>query len=140
MAQPSSSSSSSRRSRRKKPDRVRRPRRRDLPPARSCFQRVTVGLRGPGRRSPLPIMATLSPDSPELDVTVRVGCSLVYEATGTAMLLLNLRPRPNRNHSVVFEALALGNDLPAEEFSDSHGNQVCRVRLTSGKNLFRSEE
>lgn len=84
-------------------------------------------------------MPTLSPDSPELDVTVRVGCSLVYEATGTAMLLLNLRPRPNRNHSVVFEALALGNDLPAEEFTDSHGNQVCRVRLASGRNLFRHD-
>jgi transglutaminase-like putative cysteine protease len=55
------------------------------------------------------------------------------------MLLLNLRPRPNRNHSVVFEALALGNDLPAEEFTDSHGNQVCRVRLESGRNLFRHD-
>jgi transglutaminase-like putative cysteine protease len=84
-------------------------------------------------------MVTLRTDSPRFDVTVRVGCSLAYEATGTAMLLLNLRPRPNRNHVVVFEALALGNDLPAEEFTDTHGNQVCRVRLAPGPNLFRHD-
>jgi nucleoside-diphosphate-sugar epimerase len=50
-------------------------------------------------------MATPSTESPKLDVTVRVGCSLVYEVTGSAMLLLNLRPCLNRNHSIVFEAL-----------------------------------
>ena len=77
--------------------------------------------------------------SPRFDVTLRVGCSLAYEATGPAMLLLNVRPRPNRNHTVVFEALALGNNLPSEEFTDSHGNQVCRVRLQPGLNLFRHD-
>ena len=84
-------------------------------------------------------MATSGADSSKLDVTVRVGCSLVYEATGSAMLLLNLRPCPNRNHAVVFEALALGDGLPAEDFTDSHGNQVCRVRLAPGRNLFRHD-
>ena len=84
-------------------------------------------------------MATSGTDSSDLDVTVRVGCSLVYEATGSAMLLLNLRPCPNRNHAVVFEALALGDGLPAEDFTDSHGNQVCRVRLAPGRNLFRHD-
>ena len=39
--------------------------------------------------------------SPRFDVTVRVGCSLAYEATGTAVLLLNLRPSPDRNHIIV---------------------------------------
>ena len=64
---------------------------------------------------------------PNFDLTVRVGCSLVYEVTGTTSLLLNLKLRPDRNHSVITEALALGNNLPADEFSDSHGNSVCRV-------------
>ena len=41
------------------------------------------------------------------DVTVRVGCSLVYEVTGTASLLLNLKLCPDRNHAVLSEALAL---------------------------------
>jgi transglutaminase-like putative cysteine protease len=84
-------------------------------------------------------MATPSPDRPQFDVTVRVGCSLAYEATGPAMLLLNLRPSPNRNHEVVFEALALGNHLPAEEFADSHGNLVTRVKLAPGTNVFRHD-
>jgi len=76
-----------------------------------------------------------------LDLTVRVGCSLVYEVTGTASLLLNLQPRPDRNHAVIAEALALGlnNDLRHEQFTDSHGNHVTRVRLAPGKNLFRHD-
>lgn len=76
---------------------------------------------------------------PRFDVTVRVGCSLAYEATGPAMLLLNLRPCPDRNHVIVFEALALGDRLPSDEFIDSHGNRVCRVRLAPGRNLFRHD-
>lgn len=76
-----------------------------------------------------------------LDLTVRVGCSLVYEVTGTASLLLNLKPRPDRNHVVLAEALALGlnDDLRAEEFPDSHGNLVTRVVLAPGRNLFRHD-
>jgi len=84
-------------------------------------------------------MATPTTESPLLDVTVRVGCSLVYEVTGSAMLLLNVRPCPNRNHLIVFEALSLGNGLPSEEFTDSHGNRVCRVRLNPGSNYFRHD-
>ncbi len=76
-----------------------------------------------------------------LDLTVRVGCSLVYEVTGTASLLLNLKPRPDRNHFIIAEALALGlNDtLPSEAFVDSHGNNVTRVILAPGRNLFRHD-
>lgn len=84
-------------------------------------------------------MATPNPESPVLDVTVRVGCSLVYEVTGSAMLLLNLQPCRNRNHEIVFEALSLGDNLPAEQFSDSHGNRVSRVRLLPGSNFFRHD-
>lgn len=86
---------------------------------------------------------TIPPSSipPELDLTVRVGCSLVYEVTGSASLLLNLKPRPDRNHVVLAQDLALGlrNDLRSEEFSDSHGNNVCRVALAPGRNLFRHD-
>ena len=84
-------------------------------------------------------MANITTASPKFDVTVRVGCSLAYEATGSAMLLLNLRPCPNRNHAVVFEALTLGNNLPTDQFIDSHGNRVHRVILAPGPNLFRHD-
>ena len=82
-------------------------------------------------------MAPPSTDSPPFDVTVRVGCSLAYEVTGSAMLLLNLRPAADRNHAIVFEAFTAGDNLPVEEFADSHGNRVTRVKLAPGRNLFR---
>jgi transglutaminase-like putative cysteine protease len=85
----------------------------------------------------LPAVNSLT--EPVLDVTVRVGCSLAYEATGPAWLLLDLKPRPDRNHTVVFEALTFGNNLPAEEFTDSHGNHVYRVPLAIGSNYFRHD-
>lgn len=77
--------------------------------------------------------------APEFDLTVRVGCSLAYEVTGTASLLLNLLPRPGRNHAVVFQALTLGNHLPTREFTDSHGNRVRQVRLAPGTNSIRHD-
>lgn len=73
------------------------------------------------------------------DLTVRVGCSLSYEAAGPAVLLLNLQPLPDPGHAVVFQALALGKDLPADRFTDSHGNEVWRVRLEPGLHTFRHD-
>jgi len=84
-----------------------------------------------------PLASAVSPRT--YDLTVRVGCSLTYEATGTAALLLNLRPQPNRDHAVVFEALSLGHDLRPEKFTDSHGNTVCRVALTPGTHCVRHD-
>lgn len=77
--------------------------------------------------------------APKFDITVRVGCSLAYEANGPASLLLNLQPRLDRNHKVLFEALSLGQDLPSTQFTDSHGNRVSRVTLNLGTNVFRHD-
>ena len=84
-------------------------------------------------------MGSIGISRPKFDLTVRVGCSLAYEVTGTASLLLNVKPRPNRDHAVIFEALTLGNNLRAEEFTDSHGNAVWRVKLAPGTNSFRHD-
>ncbi len=84
-------------------------------------------------------MTALAPVPPPLDITVRVGCSLTYQVTGTASLLLNLQPRPDRRHAVIFEALTLGNALPARAFKDTHGNVVWRVALAPGTNCFRHD-
>jgi transglutaminase-like putative cysteine protease len=83
--------------------------------------------------SPLPLAA------PRFDLTVRVGCSLVYEVTGTASLLLNVQPRPNRDHRMVFEALSIGHDLRIDRFTDAHGNAVRRVHLARGTNSIRHD-
>lgn len=73
------------------------------------------------------------------DITVRVGCSLVYEVSGSASILLNLYLAPDERRSVLSETLALGDNLPSEEFNDSHGNRVCRVSLEPGANCIRHD-
>lgn len=78
-------------------------------------------------------------DQPNFDITVRVGCSLAYEVTGSASLLLNLKLASDPRRLVRFEALSMGNNLPFDEFTDSHGNRVCRVRLEPGTNCVRHD-
>lgn len=73
------------------------------------------------------------------DITIRVGCSLVYEVTGSATLLLNLQPSENGRNEVVFQALSMGDNLLDKPFVDSHGNLVHRVPLAPGRNLFRHD-
>lgn len=76
---------------------------------------------------------------PPLDITLRVGCALTYEVSGTASLLLNIKPRPGGAHRVLSESLLLGNHLPAEALTDSHGNQVWRLHLAPGSNYIRHD-
>jgi transglutaminase-like putative cysteine protease len=81
----------------------------------------------------------LNPETRRYDMTVRVGCSLAYEATGPATLLLIVQPSKGSNHQVVFQSIALGNNLPDEPFIDSHGNHVHRVQLARGTNCVRHD-
>ena len=73
------------------------------------------------------------------DMTVRVGCSLAYHASGPASLLLNIQPLAGNNHEVVFEAISLGHNLADRPFVDSHGNRVHRVDLAPGTNSVRHD-
>ncbi len=75
---------------------------------------------------------------PCFDVTVRVGCDLVYEVTGSASLLLNIEPRPDRQHRILAERTGTGG-LPEDRFHDSHGNAVRRLRLAPGTNMIRHD-
>ena len=74
----------------------------------------------------------MSPTSPVLDLTLRVGCCLTYEASGPAALLLNLQLQPGAYHQVLAEKLVLGRNLPCDNFTDGHGNRVLRVQLPRG--------
>jgi transglutaminase-like putative cysteine protease len=73
--------------------------------------------------------------APVLDLTLRVGCRLVYEATGPAALVLNLNLRPGTHHAVLAESLTIGDGLPCEASVDFHGNRLLRVPLRSGSNV-----
>jgi len=87
---------------------------------------------------PDPIVPSDSASAP-FDVTVRVGCSLAYNSTGPAALLLNVSPEKDPAHAVIFEALTVGNNLLVEAFVDSHGNHVRRVHLEPGDNFVRHD-
>lgn len=77
--------------------------------------------------------------APRLDLLVRVGCNLVYQAAGPASLLLNLRPRSDPRQALQQELLAFGADLPSEEFADVHGNILHRIGLAPGRHQIRHD-
>lgn len=82
----------------------------------------------PGAASP-----SLAADTAPRNLTLRVGCKLVYDATGPATLLLNVQPDRGGPHRVLEQVMTIGENLAAPELIDSHGNTVCRVRLTPGR-------
>lgn len=73
------------------------------------------------------------------ELAVRVGCRLVYETDRPVPLLLNLKPRSDPRQSVLEERLSLGENLPAEELADAHGNIVYRFMLQPGRNEIRHD-
>jgi transglutaminase-like putative cysteine protease len=50
-----------------------------------------------------------------------------------------VQPRCDRHHAIVYQALTLGDTLPAEAFKDTHGNRIWRVKLAPGVNCFRHD-
>jgi transglutaminase-like putative cysteine protease len=76
---------------------------------------------------------------PRESLTVRLGCSLIYEATQPVPLLLNLKPRRDPRQALQAEQLSLGVNLPAEEFEDTHGNIVFRLILQPGRHEIRHD-
>ncbi|HTB63956.1 MAG TPA: hypothetical protein VK737_10240, partial [Opitutales bacterium] len=69
-----------------------------------------------------------------LNLTVRVGCSLVYETTVPTSVLFVLKPRLENRIQVMQENLSFGIGLPSNEFQDSHGNITHRSTFMQGRN------
>jgi transglutaminase-like putative cysteine protease len=74
-----------------------------------------------------------------LNLTVRVGCSLVYETALPTPVLFVLRPRLEGRVLVLQEKLSFGIGQPAYEFQDSHNNIVYRSMLMPGRNEIRHD-
>ncbi len=77
--------------------------------------------------------------APELELLVRVGCRLVYDAGQTVPLVLSVRPQGHEGHAVVAESLTLGEGRPVEKFTDVHGNTVERVLIPAGRTEIRHD-
>jgi transglutaminase-like putative cysteine protease len=69
-----------------------------------------------------------------LNMTVRVGCRLVYDAPTPAPILLVLRPRLDGRQLVRQEKLQFTPSLTSHQFEDAHGNITCRSMLQAGQN------
>src|SRR5215210_4099984 len=71
---------------------------------------------------------------PPLELTVRVGCALTYDAPASAPLLLVIKPRLGVRQLILEEKLVFGQGIPTEQLTDSHGNTVYRLMLSAGRN------
>ena len=74
-----------------------------------------------------------------LNITVRVGCNLVYEASVPTFVLFMLRPRLEASVLVTQESVSFGIGLPSYEFQDSHGNTAYRSMFMPGRNEIRHD-
>ncbi|MBC7945653.1 MAG: transglutaminase family protein, partial [Burkholderiales bacterium] len=73
---------------------------------------------------------------PTLDLTVRVGCALTYEAAAATPIFLVMKPRLDLRQLILEERLVFGPELPTEQLADQHGNVVYRLMLMPGRNEF----
>jgi len=69
-----------------------------------------------------------------LDLTIRVGCNLVYTTTVFTPVIFVLRPRQGDRNYVQDENCFFGPYYTPVEFQDEHGNLACRTFLVPGRN------
>lgn len=79
------------------------------------------------------------PEPPPNTITVRVGCTLAYEATRPAMILLLIKPQGSAEQLLVEEELVASNGAKIETAPDSHGNIFFKTTLHRGLNEFRHD-
>jgi hypothetical protein len=75
--------------------------------------------------------------APSLDLAVRVGCELIYDATAGTPTLVTLKPRHDALQSIRQESILFDPQLTATEFEDDHFNIVYRLVLKPGRNVLR---
>jgi transglutaminase-like putative cysteine protease len=73
------------------------------------------------------------------NLTVRVGCHIVYETSAPTAILLVLKPRHDANQSVLQQQLTFTPEVPFFHFEDSHGNLTDRAVLQPGENIIHHD-
>lgn len=74
-----------------------------------------------------------------LDITVRVGCKMVYQTAQHTAALFVLKPRRDEKQRVYQERLSFNPSLSATEYEDAHGNIICRAILQPGENVIHHD-
>ena len=74
-----------------------------------------------------------------LNITVRVGCNLVYETSAPTPVLFVLKPQLEGKVLVMQEKLSFGIGLPSYEFQDSHDNITYGSMFVPARNEIRHD-
>ncbi|MEJ0001524.1 MAG: transglutaminase family protein [Verrucomicrobiota bacterium] len=76
---------------------------------------------------------------PPLELTVRVGCHLVWQCSAPVAMTLALRPRGGPHQLVLQERLTFNPHLASLSFEDMLGNGVDRVIMQPGDNVIHHD-
>jgi transglutaminase-like putative cysteine protease len=77
--------------------------------------------------------------NPPLNLTVRVGCHIVYETAAPTAILLVLKPRHDARQIVLQQQLTFTPHLPCFHFEDLHGNLTDRAVLQPGETIIHHD-
>jgi len=77
--------------------------------------------------------------NPPLNLTVRVGCHIVYETAAPTAILLVLKPRHDARQIVLQQQLTFTPHLPCFHFEDLHGNLTHRAVLQPGETIIHHD-
>jgi transglutaminase-like putative cysteine protease len=76
---------------------------------------------------------------PPLNITVRVGCNVVYETSSPTPIVFVVKPCLDSAHFVREERLSFGPGLPSSEYVDVNGNINYRAMLMPGRNAIQHD-
>jgi transglutaminase-like putative cysteine protease len=74
-----------------------------------------------------------------LNLTVRVGCHIVYETAVPTAMLLVVKPHHDGNQFVLQQQMTFTPHLASYYFQDSHGNFTDRAVLQPGENVIHHD-
>jgi transglutaminase-like putative cysteine protease len=78
-------------------------------------------------------------NNPSSNLTVRVGCHIVYETAAPTAILLVLKPRHDDKQTVLQQQLTFTPHLPFFHFEDAQGNLTDRAVLQPGENIIHHD-
>ena len=81
----------------------------------------------------------MTQDSTPLNITVRVGCHVVYETPVPTPIIFVVKPCLDGGQFVQEEKLSFGPGSPSSEYVDSQGNINYRAMLLPGTNIIHHD-
>jgi transglutaminase-like putative cysteine protease len=76
---------------------------------------------------------------PPLELTVRIGCHVVWQASMAVAMSLSVRPRDGVHQKVLREKLTFAPHLATLSFENELGNQIDRVIMQPGENVIHHD-